>query len=130
MAQPDPLPSIPHDERIELEVPGTETFLEVLRGVVGRIARMSGFSYDGIEDFCLAVDEAAALVLESRPSTLHLTIRREDHRLGVVVVGRGQTAPWPPPGLEDDMRWQVIRVLVEDHRLGEGASITLSQTVR
>lgn len=119
-----------------MSVPGEDRYLEMLRGVVGRAARVAGFSYAGIEDFTLAVDEAAVLLLEARPATLRLELRGvEPGTSGIeaLVSVEGPSMAWPPAGFEEgDSRWQVLSALSDTVRFLEppDTGIALTQKVR
>lgn len=114
-------------DRIDLRVPGSDRFLEMLRGVVGRAARAAGFSFDGIEDLALAVDEAAVLLLEAEPDQIRLEVEGVTSGTGglaAIVSMIGHARPWPTPHLEEGMRWQVLTalgdqiVILDDGRAG------------
>lgn len=124
----------PHRE-IHLSVPGEDRFLEMLRGLVGRAARLAGFSFAGIEDFTLAVDEAAVLLLETRPSALHLDLRGVEpgaSGLEALVSVTEPSESWPPSGFEEDSRWQVLSALSDTVRFLDPPTvgIGLTQKVR
>lgn len=123
------------DGLLEVTVPGSDKFLEILRGVVGRCTRIAGFTYDGIEDLALAVDEAAVLLLESRPARIQLIITgvaSGTASVRVQLLVADSRLPWPPEGISATSRWQVISALCESVWLLEGtqAGIGLEQTVR
>lgn len=127
----------PHTSQREIRlcVPGEDRFLEMLRGVVGRAARVAGFSFAGIEDFTLAVDEAAVLLLETRPTALHLVVRGVEpgaSGLDAVVSVDQPSQPWPPPGLAEDTPWQILGALSDTVRFLEppATGIRLAQKVR
>lgn len=117
---------------IQLEVPGEDIYLEFLRGVVGRAARVKGFTYAGIEDFALAVDEAAVLLLETKPRRIRLELRgvRDPRDLTASLKIEGEGIDWPPANLEHDTRWQILAALCEEVRMISPAGIGLAQPVR
>lgn len=119
---------------VVLQVPGENRYLELLRSAVGRVTRIAGFTYAGIEDFALAVDEAAVLLLELEPSCLRLRMSEIDSgKLTAVVSIQGTERPWPPGhDLASDMRWQVLAALSEEVWLVDESEkgIGLAQTVR
>lgn len=122
--------------RVALRVPGEDRFLELLRGVVGRAARISGFSFSGIEDFSLAVDEAAVLLLEHQPTDIDLHLEEVGEtgdRLVAIVSLNNPAQEWPPTrDLGTDMRWQVLNALCEQVWVvdGESPGIGLAQSIR
>lgn len=118
---------------IELSFPAHPTSLEILRSVVGRAARIAGFSYDGIEDFAMAVDEAATLLFESDPYDVTLTISgmRPAGRLEVVVTARDPTKALSLADLREGYRWDVLQALCEEVRwIDTGTAIGLAQSTR
>lgn len=120
---------------VELRVPGSESYLRMIRTVAGQVAHAVGFSYNGIEDFALAVDEAAVILLEYAPSVLEVSITQvaePNASVSVELVARDASGDWPPADLYTDTRWQILstvceRVWVVD---GGGHGIGLSQTTR
>lgn len=123
----------PAPEEVLVQVPGKDRFLEVLRAVVGRVARINGFTFSGIEDFSLAVDEAAVLLLGEEPEGLNLRLFDSEGKVTAVVSVRGPEVKWPPGhDLSEDMRWQVLDALCEEVWLvnGDERGIGLTQSVR
>lgn len=129
---------------IQARLPAQRGSLEILRSIVGRAARQSGFSYDGIEDFAMAVDEAARILIESHPVELALTIRGLppepvlDRGLGsvlpvldVVVASQDPTKTLSLAELRAGYRWDVLQALCEKVRWEEpGIAIGLIQPAR
>lgn len=125
------------DGTIVIRVPGSDRFLEVLRSAVGRATRISGFSFDGIEDFSLVINESAVLLLESGPASLELTLSgvgSGTERVKANLSMSNFAGIWPPAGLSDGTRWQIIEALCESVAIlddgMQGKGITLTQTVR
>lgn len=126
-----------HTGTIVIRVPGSDRFLEILRAAVGRATRISGFSFDGIEDFSLVIDEAAVLLLENEPESLELTltgVSAGTERVEANLSMSTFTGTWPPENLADGTRWQIIEALCESVSVlndeARGKGITLAQTVR
>lgn len=118
---------------IEISFPAQATSLEILRSVIGRASRIAGFSYDGIEDFAMAVDEAATLLIESHPRDLVLTLRGMDpaQRLEVRVSAQDPTKALSMSDLRDGYRWDVIQALCEEVWWEDtGTAIGLAQSTR
>lgn len=131
----DPSQSQPSaDGHIEVTVPGDDRFLEVLRAAVGRAAHISGFTFDGIEDLALIVNEAAVLLLESHPTSIRLSaagVRPGTGAISAEITAAGSGSPWPPHGLASSMRWKVMSTLCESVWLLEaGTGVGLRQSVR
>ncbi|MEX1005572.1 MAG: hypothetical protein WD990_13570 [Acidimicrobiia bacterium] len=99
--------------RIELTTPGTDAYLEVIRAVVGRSARLAGFSFDGVEDLVLAADEAAVLLLSTRPEALRLRIAGAHDGVEVLLHVRDPELRWPPEAMAEHTGWQVLHALCE-----------------
>lgn len=118
---------------IELMVPAFDPFLQMVRSVVGRAAGMAGFTFDGIEDFALAVDEAATLLIEHSGSALRLAITGIEAGQLVATLDIGEADGWPPSGLESDTGWQVLSALCDRVWVLDGPhqhGIGLSQLTR
>ncbi len=118
---------------VRIEIPASDEFIELLRGTAGRVARIAGMTYDGIEDFALAVDEAAVLLLDSRPADLAMVIS-VDSTDGLVagLTAISASEVWPAEGLEADTRWKVIDAMCERVWLldGDDVGIGLAQSIR
>ncbi len=105
---------------IRLIIPAIDSLVDLIRTAVGRVAQLIGFTFDGIEDFALAANEAAALLLDLGPHTLevdfHAPLEHGD-RATVVISAVDPKGQWPPPDLEVDLRWQVLTAICEDVRV-------------
>ena len=115
----------------KVRVPASGEYLQVLRHVVATVAARAGCSIDVLADLRLAVDEAALRLLHDVASTTSLMAEaaRDDGGLTVsVVAGSAATdPPWPTPGLEASMGWQILQALVDEPRAvrtDEGPAIT------
>lgn len=118
---------------IEMCFPAQATSLEILRSVIGRASRIAGFSYDGIEDFAMAVDEAVTLLIESHPSDLILTLTGMDssERLEVRVSAQEPTKALSLAEMRDGYRWEVLQTLCEEVWWDDvGTTIGLAQSTR
>lgn len=118
---------------VEVRVPASDSFIEILRGTAGRMARIAGMTYNGIEDFCLAVDEAAVLLLESTPTELAMSVAlAPSDGLHVSLTMLSPRRQWPPADLESDTRWRIIGAMCEKMWVldGDEVGIGLFQSVR
>lgn len=118
---------------IQISFPAQASSLEILRSVIGRASRIAGFSYDGIEDFAMAVDEAATLLIEGHPSELILTLRgmEASGRLEVQMAAQDPTKALSLPELRDGYRWDILQALCEEVWWVEtGTAIGLAQSTR
>ena len=119
------------DMRIELTVPGADSHVGVIRTVVGRAAMIAGFSFDGIEDFSLAIHEASALLLSSKPSRMMMSLWSNDGALEVELRSDGGDGTWTSRYLDENIRWNLLKALCDRVWVldGEGG-IGLSQAKR
>ncbi|MPZ53415.1 MAG: hypothetical protein GEU79_11910 [Acidimicrobiia bacterium] len=112
--------------RIELTVPANEDYLAMVRVVTGRAAGLAGFSFNGTDDLCLAVAEAATLLIATDPATLDVSLVVESDAIDGEVAITDPSRTWPPSGLEEDMRWQILDAVFDeswtltDGRMGIG----------
>ncbi|CAN5810822.1 hypothetical protein BH23ACT5_BH23ACT5_08300 [soil metagenome] len=110
--------SVPSELALHLTIPAVESFVDLIRTAVGRVAQLAGFTFDGIEDLALAANEAAGLLLDLAPRSLEIEVRAPtaDQRTAALVEMRavGPQAEWPPPNLERDLRWQVLTAICEE----------------
>jgi hypothetical protein len=124
------LPDQP-ETRIELSVPGVDSHLGVIRTVVGRAAMIAGFTFDGIEDFALAIHEAAALLLISSPERVLMSLWSDGDVLFVELHAEGGDGTWPAHDLAEDIRWNLLNSLCDRVWMLEGqVGIGLSQSKR
>lgn len=119
---------------IEIRFPAEWAVLDLLRTVIGRVSHMAGFSYDGIEDFSMAVGEAATLLIESKPAELAVTVSGMSsggRPLLVVVKAREPTKALSLSELRQGYRWDLLAALCEHIWWEEaGLAIGLAQTAR
>jgi hypothetical protein len=119
------------DQRIDLSVPGVDSHLGVIRTVVGRSAMIAGFTFDGIEDFSLAVHEAAALLLTAAPARIDMTMWADGEQLLVELRSKDGDGTWPARHLAEDIRWNLLNALCDQvWALERGTGIGLSQVKR
>jgi serine/threonine-protein kinase RsbW len=91
--------------------------------VTGGVATRMQLPLDAIDDLRLAVDEAVALLLKTDRSASRVEIRLEptDGALTATIGTDSRVEPWPPPGYQETLPWQVISGLTD------GAQITRSE---
>lgn len=117
--------------KIDLTVPGIDSHVGVIRTVVGRAAMIAGFSFDGIEDFSLAIHEASALLLTAKPSRVVMSLWSEREVLMVELRSEGGNGTWQAPSLDEDIRWNLLNALCDRVWVLDGHSgIGLSQAKR
>ena len=111
---------------VSLSVPAQPGFLHVIRAVVSGVAARLGFSYEGIEDVCLAANEAAGYLLSLRDPAGRLRIVMRP-AAGDSTAADGPGAPdagvelffvrdapsrgWPPVERES-LAWVILSSLV------------------
>lgn len=105
-----------------VDVPPRSEYLHVLRAVVAGMAARLDFSYDGIDDLKIAVDEACAQLLDASPdaTTLSLELIPSDGGLEILVSVDGAATAWPPERFEDSLAWQVLSALADETHLEDG----------
>jgi hypothetical protein len=99
---------------VSLTVPAEPGFLHVIRAVVSGIAARQGLSFEGIQDACLAANEAAGylLALPGRANRLCLRLHG-DHELELLVSTDAPAIGWPPETREY-LAWIILSNLVQE----------------
>lgn len=74
---------------------------------------MAGFTIDAIDDIRLAVDEAAACLLDHAgdDGTFTLEISPNEGSLELRLSVDGLSDAWPPVGIESELSWKVLTAL-------------------
>ena len=118
---------------VSVDVPATPAFVQVLRNVVAGVAVRLDMPIDQIEDLRLAVTEVSSLLLgEGDPTSLRMTIGRDDDTLDVTLSSDGHATPWPTERVLSSWPWLVVSGLTDDVRadLDDGAGPSISFTKR
>lgn len=105
---------------VSLTVPAEPGYLHVIRAVVSGVAARQGFSYEGIEDVCLAANEAAGYLLSLRDPAERLRIvMRPANRDGAASDGgiemlfrRDAPSTGWPPAERESLAWVILSSLV------------------
>lgn len=117
-------------DQIRLEVPARRQSLAVLRNMAGNAARLSGFSYDRVEEARLAVSEAASLlVADGRSSTVRCFLTSDQGILHVEVGATPGPAIWPPEPWTDSLERMVLSSLATEFELITGGSPMVRMTL-
>jgi serine/threonine-protein kinase RsbW len=104
-----------------VDVPASPAFVQVLRNVVAGVAARLDMPIDQIEDIRLAVTEAASILLgEGDPTTLRMTIGRDDDSLDVTLTSDGRVDPWPSERVMASWPWLVVKGLTDQLRADQG----------
>jgi serine/threonine-protein kinase RsbW len=114
-----------------VDVPASPAFVQVLRNVVAGVAARLDMPIDQIEDIRLAVTEAASILLgEGDPTTLRMTIGRDDESLDVTLTSDGRVDPWPSERVMASWPWLVVKGLTDQLRAdqGDGAGLSIGFT--
>lgn len=99
---------------VALTVPAKPEYLHVVRAVVSGIAGRHGLSFEGIQDLCLAANEAAGYLLALPGEASRLVLRmRNDHGLELLVTTDAPATTWPPQ-LNDSLAWMILSNLVPE----------------
>jgi serine/threonine-protein kinase RsbW len=114
-----------------VDVPASPAFVQVLRNVVAGVAARLDMPIDQIEDIRLAVTEASSILLgEGDPTTLRMTIGRDDESLNVTLTSDGRVDPWPSERVTTSWPWLVVKGLTDELRAdqGDGAGLSIGFT--
>lgn len=103
-------------EEITLTVPASEAFVPLLRSMIAAVAARLDIPYDEIDDLRLAIDEAAAHLISLEPAgkVLSLVLRPSEDRFEIVSSIDVLPTPWPPPGAEHTLTWQILSGLADE----------------
>jgi hypothetical protein len=119
-----------HRGRLALTVPAKPEAVRVVRAVMRTWAASAGIVLDEIEELCLAIDEAFAGLIATRPAPQHVIVRIEANALGVdiIAVRDTQAELWPPVSAQTALVRRVLSTLIDDVRFevtDEGPAIHL-----
>jgi serine/threonine-protein kinase RsbW len=106
-------------------VPARPGFVHVLRAVVASVAARLELSIDDIEEMRIAIDEAAALLLNLHGPATSLRAELTADREGLSVELSSDvsvSSEWPPPGIEEAWPWRVITGLCDQARCDVSAT--------
>lgn len=107
-----------HLARITVSGPATPDTVGVFRAVAGSLAMRAGATVEGIDEFRIAVDEAATLLTHAgSPATLVMEIEpAADTTVGVTLRTDVPVDPWPGDR-ERSWSWRVITHVAMNARL-------------
>jgi hypothetical protein len=103
---------------VRLVVPAKPEYIGLARVTAAGLASRLGFSYDGVEDLRLAIDEACFSVTgtDGREGTLELRFLLGPE--GITVYGKGQLrleAGAPPLSEMSELSKRILDALVDEH---------------
>lgn len=102
--------------QITLTIPAQAAYVHLLRAVVSSAAAKQGLGIDAIDDFTLAVDEAAAKLITtaSRPNRIFMQVFTDETMLRATLSSDADEGGWPPSGFREGLSWQVLRGLTDE----------------
>lgn len=111
---------------VSLSVPADQNHVHVLRAVSASVAARLPMSIDDVDDLRLAVDEAAARLLQL-PSGTRLVLRIEGNPGGlrVAISTDADATGWPDPDAKATLPWKILTALADGvafERDGEGTA--------
>jgi serine/threonine-protein kinase RsbW len=117
---------------VSVDVPATPGFVQVLRNIAAGVAARLDIPIDQIDEFRLAVTEAASLLLDEVDATsLRMTIGRDEATLDVRLSADGRADPWPSDRALASWPWLVVKGLTDEIQAerhdGEGPSIRFTK---
>ncbi len=103
------------DRSVFISVPPRTESIALLRTVTGGVATRMQLPLDAIDDLRLAVDEAVTLLLMTSRGASRIEMRLDptDAELTATVGTDAPVEPWPPPGYQETLAWQVISGLTD-----------------
>lgn len=107
---------------VTLSLPPRPESLHVIRSVTTTVAASTDMPLDVVEEFAVAVDEAATMLLTAGgvSQALRVDLVVEGEELRAEVSGDEPSAQWPPPGFEDGFAWRVMSSLTDGPALTDG----------
>jgi hypothetical protein len=108
-----------HPEGVTVSGPATPDTVRVFRAVAGSLAMRAGATVEGIDEFRIAVDEAATLLAHAgTPVTLEMKVEpAPGGAVGVTLNADEPIASWPGDR-EGSWSWRVITHVATGARLG------------
>lgn len=102
--------------QITLNIPAQAAYVHLLRAVASSAAAKLGMGIDAIDDFTLAVDEAASKLIttSSHPERILMRVFTDETMLRAIVRSDAAEEEWPPAGFEDGLSWQVLNGLTDE----------------
>lgn len=119
---------------VSLRLPPRPELLYVIRSVTISVASVANMPIDTADDLCIAVDEAATILLNAGGvgEALSLSLAVDDGEFTAVVVGDSAPARWPPADFENGLAHRVLSTLTDSHSLvlgPEGPQIRLGKEI-
>ena len=95
-------------------IPANANHVHVLRAVAASVAARLPMSLDDVDDLRLAVDEAAARLLQLRGGgELTLVVGATPDGLDVSVSSDAESSTWPGPDTKSTLPWKILTALAD-----------------
>lgn len=119
---------------VSVTVPARADFVRLLRGVAATVGARMDLTYDRLDDLRIAVDEAAAQLLETEASSLTMRVQAADDGVSVVVCAdAGESVAWPPEAVEESLAWRVLSGIADEvrfERTDDGPTVRIRMEAR
>ena len=104
--------------RLTLTVPAKPEAVRVVRAVMRTWAATVGIVLDEIEELCLAVDEAFAGLIATRPAPENVIVRIQSDAssVDIIAVRDAEAELWPPVSAQTALVRRVLSTLIDDVR--------------
>lgn len=108
---------------VSLSLPPRPELLHVIRSVTISVAALAEMPVDAADDLCIAVDEAATILLSAGgiSELLRLDITVDEGEFTAVLSGDTTPARWPPADFESGFSWRVLSTLTDSRSLAVGS---------
>lgn len=113
---------------IRLVVPARREALRVVRAVTGGAASNRGLGYDRVEEARLAVNEAAAILIQGGDSSFLTCELSGTRRLDITLVANPGPEPWPPGGWMESLEHAVLTSVTDEFEMMAKPGVRLSFT--
>lgn len=119
---------------VKLSLSPNPDLLHVVRSVTTSVAATTEMPLDAVDEFCIAVDEAATMVMTAGGvrEALRVELILEEGVLRAVVSGDVASIEWPPVKFEAGFAWRVLSTLTDSQALingPEGPQVRLGKKV-
>ncbi len=95
-------------------MPARREALGVIRAVTGGAASNRGLAYDRVEEARLAVNEAAAILIQGGDSSLLTCELSVTKRLDITLIADPGPETWPPRGWMESLEHAVLTSVTDE----------------
>jgi hypothetical protein len=110
---------------IRLSIPARRDALAVVRAVTAGAASSRGFGYVRVEEARLAVNEAAAALIQDGTSSVLTCELSGEQSLEVLLQADPGPRAWPPPGWPDSLECAVLTAVTDTFELTKAPGVRL-----